>query len=299
MGAWHTSLSANDIYADIYYEFFELYNDGYSIDDITSKIIIENQEIIDSFEDGNNVWFALAKAQWECKELQESVFLKVKDIIESGAEVEVWRRLGAADSDLKKRQTMLINFLRQLQTKRLKPKLRHKKRMTFYEPVFEKGDCLTFRLKDGAYGGVIVLESVHSSVSPYNILIVATTINQKTKPTQKDFENTSVLVGKWQDFEVSKETNETIEVWREKAEFFWSTASSDNVVEKVCTITVKRVYRFADYQVGVMSAGSIKSSVVPRIEHLLRLDQSDKVRSQPLQVFINEPLIARALRFFK
>jgi hypothetical protein len=39
MGAWGTAISSNDTYADIYSEFFNLYNDGLEVDEI-SKILI-------------------------------------------------------------------------------------------------------------------------------------------------------------------------------------------------------------------------------------------------------------------
>src|SRR5689334_18779357 len=85
MGTWGTGLSSNDTYADIYDSFFELYNDGLNVDEISKKLIKENQEIIDDQDDANNFWFALAKAQWECKDLNREILEKVRHIIESGS----------------------------------------------------------------------------------------------------------------------------------------------------------------------------------------------------------------------
>lgn len=39
------------------------------------KLISDNKEEINDPDDANNFWFALAKAQWECKQLDIS-FLK-------------------------------------------------------------------------------------------------------------------------------------------------------------------------------------------------------------------------------
>jgi len=82
MGAWGTAISSNDTYADIYSEFFELYNDGLDVEEISKKLIADNQETIDDTDDSNNFWFALAKAQWECKQLDNDIFARVKNVID-------------------------------------------------------------------------------------------------------------------------------------------------------------------------------------------------------------------------
>ena len=65
MGAWGTSISSNDTYADIYSEFFDMYNDGLTVEEISKKLINDNKDIINGPDDANNFWFALAKAQCE------------------------------------------------------------------------------------------------------------------------------------------------------------------------------------------------------------------------------------------
>ena len=69
MGAWGTAISSNDTYADIYGKFFDLYNDGLDVSEISKNLIADNQETINDKDNCNNFWFALAKAQWECKQL--------------------------------------------------------------------------------------------------------------------------------------------------------------------------------------------------------------------------------------
>ena len=73
MGAWGTAISSNDTYADIHDEFFELYNDGLEVDEISKQLINKNQETINDPDDCNNFWFALVKAQWECKQLDKTL----------------------------------------------------------------------------------------------------------------------------------------------------------------------------------------------------------------------------------
>ena len=199
MGAWGTAISSNDTYADIYADFFELYNDGFTVEEISTKLIADNQEIINDKDDQNNFWFALAKAKWECKQLDKNLFERIKKIIESGADLETWRLLDANNKDLEKRKKALDKFLADLQTERTKAKSRKKK--IIRQPIFEKGDCLTFKLENGNYGGAVVLEAIKDTEFGLN-LIATTRINQLNKPTKSDFENAEVLVmnyASWED----------------------------------------------------------------------------------------------------
>src|SRR5690606_20313582 len=172
-------------------EFFNLYNDGLDVAEISKKLIADNQEIINDKDDCNNFWFALAKAQWECKQLDKEIFNLVKKVVETGADIEVWRQLDADEKDIKKRKIVLDKFLADLQTER--PKAKSRKKNIIRQPVFDKGDCLTFKLENGNYGGAVVLEAIKDSEYGHN-LIATTRINQPNKPTKKDFENAEVLV---------------------------------------------------------------------------------------------------------
>ncbi len=191
MGTWGTGISSNDTYADVYDDFFELYDDGLSVKEITERLIASNQEVLDVPDNSNDFWFALAKAQWECKQLDADVFDNVKTIIETGIDLEVWKRKDADEKSITKRKVVLDKFLSQLQTERQKPKSRKKK--VVRQPVFEKGNCLTFRLSNGNFGGAVVLEAIKNTEYGYN-LIATTRINQQTKPTTKDFESAEVLI---------------------------------------------------------------------------------------------------------
>ncbi len=144
MGTWGTGISSNDTYADVYDEFFELFDDGLSVKEITERLIGFNQETINEPDSSNDFWFALAKAQWECKELHPAIFDKVRTIVETGADLEVWRRQDADEKSIGKRKVVLEKFLAQLQTER--PKAKSRKKKVIRQPVFEKGDCLAFRL---------------------------------------------------------------------------------------------------------------------------------------------------------
>ncbi|QGQ99762.1 hypothetical protein EHS13_35320 [Paenibacillus psychroresistens] len=82
MGAWGTGISSNDTYCEVYERFFSMYNEGQEADEISRALIEIFDETIRCEEDHTNFWFALAKAQWECKALEPEVFEKVKSLIE-------------------------------------------------------------------------------------------------------------------------------------------------------------------------------------------------------------------------
>ncbi|MBN8786962.1 MAG: hypothetical protein J0I84_07720 [Terrimonas sp.] len=197
MGTWGTGISSNDTYAGVYDEFFELYDAGLSVKEITERLIASNQETINEPDSSNDFWFALAKAQWECKELDPDIFDRVRTIIQTGTDLKVWRRQGADEKSIAKRKIVLAKFLAQLQTER--PKAKSRKKKVIRQPVFEKGDCLTFKLSKGNFGGAVVLEAIKDTEYGYN-LIATTRINQPKKPTVKDFENAEVLVMTFDDW---------------------------------------------------------------------------------------------------
>ena len=196
MGAWGTAIKSNDTSEDIYNEFFELYNKGENPRAISKKLIADNQELINDPEDNTNFWFALALAQWETKSLDPAVFYTVEDIIHKGKDLQIWRDLDADENDLRKRKTVLDKFLEKLTTE--KPKAKARKKSKTLKPIFATGDCLCFKLENGNYGGAVVLAADKSGLN----LIASTRINQSTPPTIQDFENATVLLcsfGNWQD----------------------------------------------------------------------------------------------------
>jgi len=201
MGTWNTSIKGNDAASDIYSDFFDLYNDGKNPVDISKKVFADYQEVIDNPKDCNNFWFALALAQWETKSLDENVYKKVKEIIDSGNDLKVWEELGADKKDIQKRKDVLDKFLVTIQTE--KEKAKPPKKIKPKDPIFKTGDCLTFKLKNGNYGGALVIGSDFESKYGYN-LVASTRINQKDKPNLADFEKADVLIvnyAKWDNYD--------------------------------------------------------------------------------------------------
>jgi len=199
MGTWGTAIKDSDAFADIYDEFYELYNKGGEPEIVSKKVFDDNWEILEIEEEKHSLWFALALAQWETKSLDPKVLSTVDNIISSGADLKIWLDLGASEQDIQKRKIELDKFLAKIKSDR--PKAKSRKKTKSKTPIFAPGDCLVFKLANGNYGGAIVLATDNNPETAYN-LVATTRLNQVTKPTLKDFENTEVLIcnfGQWQD----------------------------------------------------------------------------------------------------
>jgi hypothetical protein len=133
MGTWNTKINGNDTFIDIYQNYFDLYNHGRDTKDISKQKQIQEDfaETFNDYDDRNDSLFGLALAQWETKALDPTIFQQVKEIIETGKDIELWKKLGANDNILKQRQAVLAKFLAQLTTEREKPKRRTRPKFEF------------------------------------------------------------------------------------------------------------------------------------------------------------------------
>lgn len=211
MGTWGTGISSNDTFADIYDEFFELYNEGIPVKEISERLLKSNKEIINIPEDVNNFWFALALCQWECKELEKDLFEKVEKIINSKNDLSIWRETGASEPDIKKREKVLEKFLEKLKTERktarkIKPKV-------LIDSIFQKGDCLAYIMENGNYGGAFVLTDEKQTEVGGNFIAV-TNIDKIEKPVLEDFKKSGVII--WRRKNIYFENQKPIEKWEEK-----------------------------------------------------------------------------------
>lgn len=124
MGTLNTKINGNDTFQDIYQNFFDLYNQGQNPTDISKQIQDDFAEMFNDYDDRNNSLFGLALAQWEAKSLDPTVYKKVKEIIETGNDLEVWKGLGADNKTIEKRKKELDKFLTQISTEKEKAKRR-------------------------------------------------------------------------------------------------------------------------------------------------------------------------------
>lgn len=131
MGTWNTKINSNDTFLDIYQAFFDLYNEGEAPANISKQIQNNFSAMFYDYDDKHNSLFALALAQWETKSLDEHVFKRVKEIIETGNDLDMWRELGADEKLLAKRKKELDVFLQKISIEKEKPKRRIRPKFTF------------------------------------------------------------------------------------------------------------------------------------------------------------------------
>ena len=152
MGCWGMGMTQSDEFCEIYHEFMDSYNEGKAVAEITAAILAEYHAEFDD-DDGvmHDVYFALAKAEWMCCEQSEPVLNRVKEIIESGANIEFYRELEASEQDLRTRRKNLEKFWDSLQTPRTKPRQRRIDPLDREKdlPPLEVGDCCRYKYGDG------------------------------------------------------------------------------------------------------------------------------------------------------
>lgn len=163
MSYWGYGIKQSDEFSDVYGQFFELYKGDAKATDVYKAIL---EEYMTDCADEENfpylytVYYALAYCLWECGEKDEALWRKIKDIIDSGADVKFWKDSGSEDS-IKKRQKALIEFWERINSvpqKIKKPKRSQNKR----EPTLHKGDLYAYKCDEG-YRVALVLDYVWNS----------------------------------------------------------------------------------------------------------------------------------------
>lgn len=275
MGTWGTGISSNDTYADIYEQFIDLYNEGLSVPDITKRLIDKNQEIINIEEDAPNFWFAIANGQWECKALDKEIFSKVEHIINSGEDIRIWKELDATPADLKAREKVLSKFLSKLQTEKDKPKKRTKKK--FYNSIYQKGDCLTYLMNNGNYGGAFVLTDERQTETGTNYIAI-TTIDKPTKPNLDDFKIAEVYIKRVNEIDFSQSVLKANWVDQPQIGGFSAMVKNKDVdIEIVGQLPIYKEYKIRqDRQIGF--GWIVLKSAIPFKDEYIKINGQTKTK---------------------
>ena len=94
MGAWGTSLYANDSASDIRGEYVDKLRRGKSNEEATKALIEQNQDYMGDAEEEPLFWYALADTQWNYGRLLPEVKEKALHFLDQTAELERWREAG-------------------------------------------------------------------------------------------------------------------------------------------------------------------------------------------------------------
>ena len=127
MGAWGTDVNENDVFADIYDSFYEIYNEG--ADPLEASQLVRQIHEYD-FDDEDlsvDAYLALALCQWETGVLRPELLDRVKVIVEEGKDSPLWLEADAATR--KDRSEKLSAFLAKISVPTSEPKKRQKRKI--------------------------------------------------------------------------------------------------------------------------------------------------------------------------
>jgi hypothetical protein len=163
MGAWGTGILSDDTVRDVHGSYLDLFNRGNSPEAIRQKLLEDYAESVGDSDEGPLIWLGIAKAQWDCAQLEPVVLSKIREIVSDGLGLDLWAEQG--ERLLQSRKAALSQFLAKLETPNPRP--RTPRKAIKRKAIFQPGDCLAVRLEDGDWGAILVLEDEPESDDPY------------------------------------------------------------------------------------------------------------------------------------
>lgn len=94
MGAWGTSLYANDTASDIRADYLDKLKRGKTNEEATQELMDENRDIMGDSEEEPLFWFALADTQWNYGRLIPKVKEKALHFLAQDEELQRWQDSG-------------------------------------------------------------------------------------------------------------------------------------------------------------------------------------------------------------
>lgn len=185
MGAWGTGILHNDTTTDIWVEFKELYNKGFSPKEIRLKLEKDYKPPTDA-EYYSEIWTGIAYGQWMCGDVEDYTFKKLNE-----ATKLKWLTLWADDKKLlEKRIKIITDFIKKIKTPRPKP-LKRKKAVE--RPlIYKKGDIIAQKIDEENYlAAIVVAASDHPNYLEYTIILIDLLFIEN--PTQEQILNSNIL----------------------------------------------------------------------------------------------------------
>ena len=152
-------LTCSDEFLEVYDDFMSEYDKGKPVLEITDEILNKYHEEFDD-NDGimHDIYFALAKAEWMCGEQSDKILTRVKEIIDTGDNIDFLCSLEAGDKDLRERDRVLHQFLNTINVPRKTPRKRQRPKDGLKElPEYHIGECYRYKFDKG-YRVFVVLD---------------------------------------------------------------------------------------------------------------------------------------------
>lgn len=162
MGAWGTSLYANDSASDIRGDYVDKLRHGKSNEEVTQELIEQNQDIMGDVEEEPLFWFALADTQWNYGRLLPEVKEKALFFLSRDEELERWKDSGQKQLDA------WVQTLKKLKDKLLSPMPQEKKvsKYRLYQCKWQLGDVFAYKFsgeyskEKGFWGQYVIFRKV-------------------------------------------------------------------------------------------------------------------------------------------
>jgi len=166
MGAWGTSLYANDCASDIRGDYLDMLRRGKNNEEATRELISNNHGIMGDTEEEPLFWFALADTQWNYGRLLPEVKERALFFLSQNDEFERWEDSG------EKLLNEWKNTLAKLREKLLSPLPPEKKVSVYrlYKCKWQLGDVFAYKFsgeysqEKGVFGQYIIFRKITENV---------------------------------------------------------------------------------------------------------------------------------------
>ena len=166
MGAWGTTLYANDTACDIRGDYIDRLRRGKSNDEVTQELIYNNREIMGDVEEEPLFWFALADTQWNYGRLVPEVREKALWFLSQEEELKRWeesgeKQLNAWKATREKLQAKLLSS---------PPPEKKVSKYQIYKCKWQPGDVFAYRFsgdyskEKGVFGQYIIFRKVSEDI---------------------------------------------------------------------------------------------------------------------------------------
>lgn len=162
MGAWGTSLYANDTACDLRGDYLDKLRRGKTNEEVTQELIKANADIMGDEEEEPLFWFALADTQWNYGRLLPEVKEKALEFLSRTEELERWEESG------EKQLKAWMATREKLKAKLLSPQPPEKKvyKYRLYKCKWKLGDVFAYQFhgeyskEKGVYGQYMIFRKV-------------------------------------------------------------------------------------------------------------------------------------------
>ena len=231
MGAWGTSLYANDSASDIRGDYVDRLRQGQSNEEVTQELIKMNQDIMGDVEEEPLFWFALADTQWNYGRLLPKVKEKTLFFLSQDGELQRWKESG------EKQLNAWIKTLEKLKEKLLTPQPAEKKiyKYRLYQCKWNFGDVFAYQLNSedskekGVFGKYIVFRKVSEDVLWPGHIVPSVNVYQwigSDIPSLDEVKQMTLLPQKWLPVVYEKKPN------KEKEYLFNLLTESERAIPK-------------------------------------------------------------------